>query len=64
MDIAYLIGLIIGSFGIGALCGLIPLNLGYKFITISSDYRSMSIHAQNIVDEMKNLKQAKEEKTY
>tara|TARA_B100000959_G_C14832083_1_gene562334 strand:+ start:30 stop:806 length:777 start_codon:yes stop_codon:yes gene_type:complete len=29
------------------------INLGYKFITISSDFRSMSSHAQNIVNEMK-----------
>ena len=32
------------------------IELGYKFVTISSDFRSMSSHAQQIVDEMKNNK--------
>ena len=32
------------------------IELGYKFVTISSDFRSMSSHAQQIVDEMKNKK--------
>ena len=31
------------------------LNLGYQFVTISSDFRSMSSHAQSIVDDMKNI---------
>ena len=31
------------------------LNLGYQFVTVSSDFRSMSSHAQNIVDDMKNI---------
>ena len=30
--------------------------LGYQFVTISSDFRSMSLHAQKVVDEMKNIK--------
>ena len=29
------------------------IDLGYKFVTISSDFRSMSAHAQNVVNEMK-----------
>ena len=40
------------------------IELGYKFVTISSDYRSMTTHAQNIVNKIKNLNQKKEEKTY
>ena len=31
------------------------LNLGYQFVTVSSDFRSMSSHAQSIVDDMKNI---------
>ena len=30
------------------------INLGYQFVTVSSDFRSMSTHAQSILDEMKN----------
>jgi|TARA_B110000438_G_C15725199_1_gene611687 4-hydroxy-2-oxoheptanedioate aldolase len=30
------------------------IELGYKLVTISSDFRSMTAHAQGIVDEMKN----------
>ena len=30
------------------------ISLGYLFVTISSDFRSMTSHAQQIVDEMKN----------
>ena len=40
------------------------IDLGYKFITISSDFRAMTAYAQNIVNEMKNLDQKKEEQTY
>ena len=40
------------------------IELGYKFVTISSDYRSMTTHAQSIVNKLKNLNQSKEEKTY
>jgi len=40
------------------------IELGYKFVTVSSDYRSMTTHAQNIVNIMKNINQKKEEKTY
>ena len=32
------------------------IELGYQFITISSDYRSMVAYAQNIVDEIKGFK--------
>ena len=38
--------------------------LGYKFVTVSSDFRSMTAHAQNIVDQMKNLNEDKEVSTY
>ena len=30
------------------------IKIGYRFVTISSDFRFMSSHAQSIVDEMKN----------
>ena len=30
------------------------ISLGYQFVTVSSDFRSMSTHAQSILDEMKN----------
>ena len=40
------------------------INLGYQFVTISSDFRAMSSCAQNIVKEMKNNKQDKESSTY
>ena len=29
------------------------IELGYNFVTISSDYRSMVTYAQNVVNEMK-----------
>ena len=32
---------------------------GYQFVTVSSDFRSMSTHAQNIVNEMKNPEKRK-----
>ena len=35
------------------------IELGYKFVTVSSDFRSMSAHAQNIVNEMKNTEKGK-----
>ena len=30
------------------------INLGYQFVTVSSDFRSMTTHAQSIVNKMKN----------
>ena len=30
------------------------IDIGYQFVTVSSDFRSMTSHAQQIVDEMKN----------
>lgn len=30
------------------------IRMGYKFVTISSDFRSMTAHAENIIDEMKD----------
>lgn len=30
------------------------IELGYQFVTVSSDFRSMSTHAQNVVNELKN----------
>ena len=35
------------------------INLGFKFVTVSSDYRSMTSHAQSIVNEMKDNKEKK-----
>lgn len=35
------------------------IELGFKFLTVSSDFRSMSSHAQNIVDEMNNNNESK-----
>ena len=35
------------------------INIGYNFVTISSDYRYMVTHEQSIIDEMKNLKDNK-----
>ena len=29
------------------------IDIGYQFVTISSDFRSMTSHAQSIIDEMK-----------
>jgi len=40
------------------------IDLGYKFVTVSSDFRSMSNHSQSIIDEMKNVKKNTEEKAY
>ena len=40
------------------------INLGYKFVTISSDYRAMTTYAQSIINEMKNIREKKEDKTY
>lgn len=31
------------------------IKIGYKFVTISSDFRSMSTHAQSVVNDMKNI---------
>ena len=33
------------------------INLGFKFVTVSSDYRSMTSHAQSIVNEMRDSKE-------
>ena len=30
------------------------IDIGYKFVTISSDFRSMITHAQKVINEMKN----------
>ena len=35
------------------------IKIGYQFVTVSSDFRSMSTHAQNIVNEMKNTSEDK-----
>ena len=35
------------------------IDLGYQFVTISSDFRSMTAHAQGIIDKMKNKNQDK-----
>ena len=35
------------------------IKLGYQFVTVSSDFRSMSTYAQNIVNEMKNNEEIK-----
>ena len=40
------------------------IELGYKFVTISSDFRAMSSYAQNIVKEMKKTNSNKETSTY
>ena len=32
------------------------IEIGYKFITISSDFRAMTTYAQGVVNEMKQLK--------
>jgi hypothetical protein len=29
------------------------IDFGYKLVTISSDFRSMSTHAQSVIDDMK-----------
>ena len=38
--------------------------LGYQFVTISSDFRAMSSFAQNIVNEMKEIKAINENSSY
>ena len=38
--------------------------LGYQFVTISSDFRAMTTFAQNILKEMKETKQDKEDSSY
>ena len=40
------------------------IDLGYKFISISSDFRSMTAHAQNVLNEMKNINSEEDIKTY
>tara|TARA_B100001123_G_scaffold450320_1_gene620419 strand:+ start:497 stop:1285 length:789 start_codon:yes stop_codon:yes gene_type:complete len=40
------------------------ISLGYQFVTISSDFRSMSSFAQNIIDEMKDNKTYDRGSTY
>ena len=41
------------------------INIGYKFVTILSDFRVLSTHSQNIIDEMKNKsKVSKNSSTY
>jgi len=35
------------------------ISLGYQFVTVSSDFRSMSSHAQEILNEMKNSQEDK-----
>ena len=32
------------------------IDVGFQLVTISSDFRAMTTYAQNVVDEMKNLK--------
>ena len=41
------------------------IDLGYNFVTISSDFRSMITHAQNVVNQMKNnFEEEKNKSTY
>ena len=40
------------------------IKIGYSFVTISSDFRSMNTHAQGIVDEMKDVSRKKITSTY
>ena len=41
------------------------INLGFKLVTISSDFRSMSAHAQSIIDDMKDkAKEAPKNEAY
>ena len=40
------------------------IDLGYQFVTISSDYRAMSTYAQNIINEMKEIQDNKESSSY
>ena len=39
------------------------IEIGYQFVTVSSDFRSMSTHAQQIIDEMKDNKSTKSSTT-
>ena len=39
------------------------IKIGYQFVTVSSDFRSMTAHAQLIVDEMKDIKEKKYKNT-
>ena len=39
------------------------IEIGYQFVTVSSDFRSMSTHAQQIIDEMKDNKNMKSSTT-
>ena len=34
------------------------IDLGFKLVTISSDFRSMSSHAQSVIDDMKDKTKA------
>jgi hypothetical protein len=41
------------------------IDLGFKLVTISSDFRSMSAHAQSVIDEMKDkTKKASKNEAY
>ena len=41
------------------------IDLGFKLVTISSDFRSMSAHAQSVIDEMKDkTKEASKNEAY
>ena len=40
------------------------ISLGYQFITVSSDHRAMTSFAQNILNEMKEIKGDKKDSTY
>ena len=40
------------------------IDLGYQFVTVSSDFRSMSSHAQDIVNDFKNINNNKSVETY
>ena len=40
------------------------IDIGFKFITIGSEFRFMSMHAKNIIDEMKNFDSKNKEETY
>ena len=39
------------------------IKIGYKFVTISSDFRSMSAHAQGVVNDMRNIASDKSSST-
>ena len=34
------------------------IELGFKFVTVSSDFRSMSAEAQKVINEMKNTEKS------